>query len=193
MSSSLIQHQAMAQEKVATQYKESPNILAYLYNLIELHQELERVFCDIIEKRRLENATGSQLEVLGKLVGQEIQLGQSDEAYAAFIRARIVRNSTKSTREDMIAAVNFILGESIVEIVDGPVQVTVNIGRELTPEEEDLIQNSGLIPKTVGVQFDFTVFDPEGYYGFLDDPSIFAKGYSSLATPEVGGIYTRIV
>lgn len=70
MTSDPINHKELAESRLATQYRESVNLIGYIKALLSEADTLEQVFRDIISKRYLENATGVQLDILGSLVGQ---------------------------------------------------------------------------------------------------------------------------
>jgi len=70
MSYEKIDHIKLAESRLATQYKESVNLIAYIKKLLYESDTLEQVFADIISKRYLENAIGVQQDIVGALVGQ---------------------------------------------------------------------------------------------------------------------------
>jgi len=70
MSYEPIDHIKLAESRLATQYKESVNLIAYIKKLLYESDTLEQVFADIISKRYLENAIGVQQDIVGALVGQ---------------------------------------------------------------------------------------------------------------------------
>ena len=70
MSYEKIDHIKLAESRLATQYKESVNLIAYIKKLLYESDTLEQVFADIISKRYLENAIGVQQDIIGALVGQ---------------------------------------------------------------------------------------------------------------------------
>ena len=85
MSYEKIDHIKLAESRLATQYKESVNLIAYIKKLLYESDTLEQVFADIISKRYLENAIGVQQDIIGALVGQpRILINSSVISYFGF-------------------------------------------------------------------------------------------------------------
>jgi len=94
-------HVETARELLIGQFKNRDVIQGFLDVLSRRCQELEDVFWDIIEKRRLAIAVGAQLDTLGLLVGEK-RLGRDDDLYRAAIRLRIRVNRSKGRITDVI-------------------------------------------------------------------------------------------
>ena len=67
---SSIEHKELAISRIATQFKESTNLITYIKTLLLESDNLEQVFCDLLEKRWIDTADGVQLDILGSIVGQ---------------------------------------------------------------------------------------------------------------------------
>lgn len=67
-----------ARERVTEQFKEKPIFDKYLQLLINAQIELQQVFKDLMQLRSLDSAIGAQLDVIGRIVGQERVLLNSD-------------------------------------------------------------------------------------------------------------------
>ena len=65
-----INHKELAQSRLATQFRESLNLIAYIKVLLLEADNLESVFCDLLEKRWIDTAEGVNLDILGSIVGQ---------------------------------------------------------------------------------------------------------------------------
>ena len=70
MSVDQIDHEALAISRIATQFREAVNFIAYIKALLIEANNLEQVYQDLLEKRWIDTATGWQLDVLGIIVGQ---------------------------------------------------------------------------------------------------------------------------
>jgi hypothetical protein len=80
-----IDHEALAVSRLATEYRESANLILYIKALLSEANTLEDVFQNIITKRWLVNATDAQLDVLGIIVGQpRVIINSSTVAYFGF-------------------------------------------------------------------------------------------------------------
>lgn len=65
-----IDHQVLAIERLATQFKNATNLIAYINALLEESNELETTFGDLLDKRYIDTAEGVQLDIIGEIVGQ---------------------------------------------------------------------------------------------------------------------------
>jgi len=226
---SQIDHKELAISRLVTQFRESTNLIEYIRALLVESNNLEEVFCDLLEKRWIDTAEGAQLDVLGAIVGQTREfidaelfdyfgfsvnpISQSfgtinnigvggrfkyidesteglrlltDEEYRVFIRARIMRNSTSSTPENIISQIRFIFNSPLVLLIDGDTEYSVNIGRRLGLNEKSILINTDVIAKTAGVRVNYvTEFNTGNFFGFLGIPG--SKGFGSLSDPLSGG------
>jgi hypothetical protein len=87
--------------KFAAPFWGKPRWAALFVAIARQIQELENVFWDILEKRMLDNATGAQLAVLGRLVGQ-LDPGLGEEVFRTLIRVRIRINRSNGGWNDLI-------------------------------------------------------------------------------------------
>ncbi len=120
----------------------------------------------------------------------------SDEEYRMILKAKIIKNRTNSTPEQVIEAYKFVFGVPEVFLEEyAPAAVRVGIGKILTNVERSLLFDLGgagaLLPKTIGVNCTYTefqagrVFATEGFPG--------GQGVGDLNDPTVGGILTNLV
>ncbi|ATI16073.1 hypothetical protein Y35_GM000100 [Pseudomonas phage YS35] len=120
----------------------------------------------------------------------------SDEEYRMILKAKIIKNRTNSTPEQVIEAYKFVFGVPEVFLEEyAPAAVRVGIGKILTNVERSLLFDLGgagaLLPKTIGVNYTHTefqagrVFATEGFPG--------GQGVGDLNDPTVGGILTNLV
>lgn len=85
----------------------------------------------------------------------------SDEDYRVYIRARIARNHSKGTINDIIQAVLFVAtGATSVVIVEGVAAFTLEIIGPVDPNTESILLNSGILPKPAGVTLTSLTFTP---------------------------------
>lgn len=235
-----INHEELAISRLATQFKEAVNLIAYLKALVSESDVLEQVFCDLIEKRTIDTATKVNLDIIGSIVGQsrvfidaEIfhyfgfaphpqsnsfgdlddpgvggrwrKIGESttgiryltDEEYRLFIRARILRNYTRSTIQDIVTSIRFIFDDIFVVLrQQGIAAYTLSFGRPLTLNEKAILQYTDIVPETAGVQVSYvTEFDQFNFFAFggLTSPGIpNARGLGSLIG-VAGGLFGSLV
>lgn len=222
----------LARTRTTEQFKleNAPTFDAFLQLLTIEMQSLQKVFQDLMQLRSLDTATGEQLDVIGRIVGQDRvllsadlydffgfqgalkagsygnltdptvgakwwSLGKplggnvllDDNTYRLFIRAKILKNTTASTSEEFIQAINLIFGvEDTIAIEDtttSPATVMVLFNRPLSDFEKALlfyVDDSGgypsrLIPKTVGVRLIF------GEYVRTDEPISWSFTYDGVS------------
>lgn len=186
-----IDHLELAESRIATQFRESENFINYIGALLVEADTLEEVFFEILTERFLDTAIGVQLDIIGVIVGQDRGDLSDDDDYRLFIRARIIKNSTSSTPEDIISQINFILDVPLVIFIDGDTKYEVFIGRALTPSEKSFIA-SDLIPKTAGVLASYVAeFDVNDFFSFLGIPG--GSGFGSIAMPSLGGKLANLI
>ena len=65
-----INHIDLAISRLAVQFKESPNLIGYISALLQEGEDLELVFQQILNERSIDTAVGTQLDIIGEIVGQ---------------------------------------------------------------------------------------------------------------------------
>ena len=65
---------AVARSRVTELFKEKPIFDRYLQLLIDEDVEIQNVFKDLMQKRSINTATGEQLDIIGRIVGQPREL-----------------------------------------------------------------------------------------------------------------------
>jgi hypothetical protein len=120
----------------------------------------------------------------------------TDEEYRLLIKAKIIKNTTKSTTEDTINAFKFLFsaGQAFIDEYE-PAKVRIGIGKLLTPTEKGLLfefQGAGsLLPKTVGVNYEFLEFQSTRVFATEGFPGAYGAG--DLNDPSVGGFLANLV
>lgn len=121
----------------------------------------------------------------------------TDDQYRVLIKAKIMKNTTSSTPEDVIAFLKYVLGvrdvliasdnidDTVIFVTDDLDQFRFNILQRITLEP----YRSYFFPKTLGVDIQFATMSTEGVFGFYATPN--AKGYGSLGETG-GGIYASL-
>lgn len=196
---SIENHIQQALDRLVIQYTESETVKDYLRAVMPEIQELENVFCDLQDKRFIDTAEGEQLNIIGELVGQSrIAGGQvlTDELYRIFIRARIIKNYTRATLEDIIQMIIFILQAEAVFIVEGDRSYQAQIAKNLTPQEIQLIQDTDLLPKPVGIRVSYLYFAPQVFFAYksLSGAQLpNSDGWGTHNNPSLGGQWGQLI
>lgn len=98
----------------------------------------------------------------------------ADPDYRLLIKAKIVKNHSKGTNEDILKGLSYLFGSGTgapkITIGDvGGMAIQISIGRQLTFLEKVLIKNLDVLPKPAGVRFSQRVsYDANNYFGFSD-------------------------
>lgn len=112
-----------------------------------------------------DNSVGGRFVEIGESITGFRYL--SDDEYRSFIRARIAKNNTRSTPEDVIAQLSFIFNSPRIHFVDGQAFYEISIGRVLSANEKSLLFDTDIIPKTAGVAVGYvSEFDSSDFFAF---------------------------
>lgn len=120
----------------------------------------------------------------------------SDEEYRIILKAKIIKNRTLSRPEDIIEAYKFLFNASQVTITEnGYASVTIGIGKILTATERGLLfglDGAGtLLPKTIGVEYDYSEFQSDRVFATEGFPG--GIGTGDLYDPLAGGILSNLI
>lgn len=111
----------------------------------------------------------------------------NDDIYRIFIRAKIAKNTTRATPEEIMRFVNFIFGTHSSTIEDeGRAAYRLMIGRALTRQEIGLLRHVNrsmthegrLLPKPTGVRVNYGSFNADAVFAFQG--VLNAEGFGDL-------------
>lgn len=89
---------------------DTPNNISKLLNaLMASVQDVENALQQLLTQRTIDTATGVQLDVVGRIVGQTRD-GLADADYRRYIRARIAAHRSNGVPEDLIRVAALVLG-----------------------------------------------------------------------------------
>lgn len=123
----------------------------------------------------------------------------NDEQYRLFIKAKIAKNTTRATPDEMLEFISFVFGATINNVIsEGTAEYTIMVGKELSRFERALFTyktskggyESYFVPKPTGVRISFGQFPSDNYFGFQGAPG--AKGYGDLDDSSVGGKWAAL-
>jgi len=110
----------------------------------------------------------------------------TDDIYRIFIKAKIAKNSTHATPEQVMDFANFIFSTSGSTIQsEGGAAYTLLVGKELSSFERSLLTyiqktdsyNAYLLPQPLGIRVNYGNFDFDSFFGFQGVPN--AKGFGN--------------
>lgn len=173
---------AKASERLIEQFEIKPLLNEFICALIEPLQELEFVFNDLFTLRRLEVATGDQLDGLGDIVGI-LRQGLSDTDYRQAIRFQIGINESSGEAESLIDLTFFLTGASVVllsEVFPAEVHIFTdgNLVSNNTVRALEQSASAGvkiILTSSYGSLIPFA-FEPDA--GTIDPPGIIPEGFS---------------
>jgi Protein of unknown function (DUF2612) len=113
-----------------------------------------------------------------------------DAQFRQFIRAKIIKNQSVGTDEDILRALAAIFPDDVIIIRDvGGMAVGVNLTRDMTVTETVFLTNELIIPRPDGVRlYRVDLSTPKRYFGF--NPNINAA-YGEEADATRGGPLAR--
>lgn len=120
----------------------------------------------------------------------------SDDEYRIILKAKIIKNRTYATPEDVISAYKFLFGTSQVTITEmGPADVRIGIGKILNNVERGLLFDLGgagqLLPKPAGVSYTYSEFQAGRVFATDGFPG--AVGTGDLNDPTQGGFLSNLI
>ena len=132
-------------------------------------------------------------------VNEEGSISLDDETYRIMLKAKIAKNSTRATPEEMMTFLNFVFNTNSSYITDGGAKVVALVSDVLTPQQTLLLQyvnrtgryDVTLFPKPVGVGIEYGFFDPDEAFIFDEVP--IGKGFGDVSDPMVdGGVFASL-
>ena len=227
---------AEALDRITEQFRDKPVFQKYLSLLLSGSTEALAVVKDLMQMRSLDTAVGEQLDVLGRIVGQDRVLvgadtfkyfgfdgaiaastyGSSfndaiggywysygkpeggniklnDAQYRLFIKAKIKKNTSVATVEDVLDFLSFVFDLRSFVVYSEAGAAIIRVSRRLSAFERSLVNYVGedggyFIPRPLGVKLEIQEPESGGTLGFLGTP--FALGMVSLYTVNpTGGVF----
>jgi hypothetical protein len=105
-------HTPLALSRLIERWKGKPNLAALLASYTDQLQLLENVLWDIVTMRLPDYAAGTQLDTIGRIVGEPRQ-GQSDAQYRPRLKVRIRINQSFGTADDVIEVLQMLDPSSV--------------------------------------------------------------------------------
>lgn len=122
----------------------------------------------------------------------------NDEQYRLFIKAKIIKNSTNATPDQVLEFINFVFDSPFNQLIEeGDAAYTLLIGKQLSSFETVLLNyisySSGypsrFVPKPIGVRVNYGTYTYGEAFAFQGVQG--AKGYGDLTTfSTIGGYGT---
>ncbi len=165
-------------------------------------QELETAWFDLYVKRRLGDAEGVQLDILGRIVGQPRD-GRSDADYERFINARVAANNSEGRIEDFNRVARAVLNAPTLEItykIGFPAGLIMEIVSAELAETTAVILIEFLRDTALGgvlIQLHYLTDTLANSFTFIDaadHPVVNAnQGWGDVASPGTGGFWSSVI
>lgn len=120
----------------------------------------------------------------------------NDDQYRLFIKAKIIKNSTNATPDQLLDFIKFVFNSPQNQIIEeGDATYTLMVGRQLSPFETVLLTyisySSGypsrFVPKPIGVRVNYGTYIAGDAFAFQGVAN--AKGYGDLSSVATVGGY----
>jgi hypothetical protein len=151
-------HSEIGQARLIWQYRgDKPRMQAWLAAYLESLQTLEDTAIQVMANRWPLTAEGEQLDILGKIVGQE-RGALTDDQYRLFILARILANRSKGRASDL-GEILEVLGFPTIDIWEHyPAEIHVSVaGADYGELVVEILDDA----KAGGVMLRFTFSDED--------------------------------
>lgn len=113
----------------------------------------------------------------------------SDPEFRLLIRAKIVKNHSRGTNDDILRGLDFIFDAPVGINDPGGMGVHIAVGRNLTTTELSLILSLDILPRPAGVKIrTLTTYDQFNYLGFDDQAGAQTFGEEGI---DDGGLFAE--
>ena len=194
MIANISDHIEASKRRLLQQYKDSPRITALIEILFgQQVQEIEDAAHQFYSRLDIDNAEGVQLDRVGTIVGLT-RIGWEDSVYRILLKAKIGKNVSHGTIEDVISVWRLLAQANEVQVVETyPAQIDLYsdtpIDGTIATFVRDLMQD--VVAAGVRVDFLAIVYSSDNAFGFDGvDPNV--NGFGDYNDPGVGGEFAYI-
>lgn len=161
--------------RLAQQFRNKANVESLLAMSSVQSQAIEDAAWDVLQLRSLDTATGSQLDLIGRIVGLgRNALGTSDEDYRLQLKAKIKLNNSSGTIEELIEIFGLVLTNEILTVSESyPAEFLLQIsGTFITSAQATILLSFLTSGKAGGVRavMEWYESDPTLMFQFDDGP-----------------------
>ena len=154
-------HVEQAQNNLITQFKNKVSIRALIETYVKQIQDIEAVFCQLLEDVRVDTATGVTLDNIGTIVA-EARNGRTDSAYRTALFAKIRTLSSQGTIEDIIQVLEAATGGGVIVTITEvfPARAVIEVDQTVTtPLSTEQIVNLLQLASPAGIDLNFSTSD----------------------------------
>lgn len=176
-------------EALPEQFRNQVNIEAIIQSYAEQLEEVAAMFRQLSELRSFDASEGAQLDGIGDIVvlsrpESALYAGIidfdviDDERYRLFLKYKAMRNSSRCTFPELVAACKLLYKAEVIyyrEIPAYPATFFLNIGVQMSDDLLAMLRKSHLTIKSAGVQANVGYFNLR-FFGF-SDTNRYAQGF----------------
>jgi hypothetical protein len=190
MIATIVNHTSQAISRLITQYGNQPNLQGLVGALISPVQAIEDALNQLNMFRLIDQATGVQLDGLGKIVGIA-RFGLSDNDYRFWIKAAVLINISDGEPETVLAIYNLLTETTSGMIFEYyPASVGLSSDGLISAGNEDLVAGLVLSALPAGVRLDsLGYYDSSNPFSFDGTVSPQGAGFGSIYDSTLGGIW----
>lgn len=205
MALSLADYKKEYQQLLLKQYFDKPNASGEIGAYCESAHKVYLLVEDFLSEFDLDTAVGSQLDILGRIVGIGRSVNgatKNDTDYRFLIRAKIAVNTAfavmvDDTDRSIQDVIRFAFGNGVYVRDNQDMSLSLLVDDSVTPAQLVDLLSVPLLPKPQGVRyFPITQYDPGNYFGFVDNtdpaPSGMLGFSEQVFAPLVGGTWGEL-
>lgn len=180
-------HVVDALARVLEEYKTAPRLRSLITALAAAVQENENVFSSMRLARSIADATGVQLEEIGKIVGVERPDDVQDYVYRVIIFGKAAANSSAGETENVINTYRLLTLATDVRLEEVfPAKINIFSNGLIDDATSPYVEYYLKLALPAGVMLGtYGLFSVSGGFGFAENPA--ARGFGDLDDPTVGG------
>lgn len=142
--------------RIYAQYRDKPKAAAWYGIAPTLALELSDVYELVRVSYDIDIANIDQLDMIGRIVVIDKPYNSVNDiaTYRALLKSKIAKNTSDSTIDGIIKAMQFVISDNNVTVSDfEDMSMDVVFGELLTPIQVDILNKFKLVPKPQGVRF----------------------------------------
>lgn len=163
---------------ITSKHRQQPNFIAWLSAALNKVDDGITATNSIPSAFDVSSATGTQLDLIGTLVGANRNVGVQlstgsgildDSHYQTYIQAKIAANQWDGTTPGLLKLWSTIFPNSALKITDNQdMTISINISGITDAVTEEMINDGLIIPKPMGVQITSITFGTVLIFNVLD-------------------------
>lgn len=186
-------HLAAALARLAEEYKGQPTMAALIGTWIPEIQAIEDMLRDLIGDRGIDSGEGTQLDVIGRIVGQPRGTSSDDAEYRLRLKARVRVNKSSGLGDDILRVFRALLGAGVGSVLvtgDFPAGFTAAIGDHPLDADDaavfaDMLEDAR--GAAIRATFLWDPVDEDEVFSMEDGPG---PGFGDATDASVGGEFS---